>query len=199
MTDTVLLLSGGVDSTALAYTLRPDLAVTIDYGQIPADAEIHASQQICNELEISHTVIKADCSDLGTGPLADTDQLETAVTPEWWPFRNQLLITLGAMHAVTRDADQLILGAVASDTDHADGRPAFYNLMDDVVSFQEGNLHVTTPAIDQTSHELVQDTNAPLNLLAWTHSCHTANHACGECRGCTKRNNVLRQTYDTYS
>jgi len=35
-----ILLSGGLDSIALAYWLRPQIAVTIDYGQRPARAVI---------------------------------------------------------------------------------------------------------------------------------------------------------------
>ena len=37
--NTALLLSGGMDSIALAYWKRPDIALTIDYGQAAADAE----------------------------------------------------------------------------------------------------------------------------------------------------------------
>lgn len=198
MTNTVLLLSGGVDSAALAYSLHPDLAVTIDYGQVPTDAEIQASKQICKELDLPHTIIEADCGDLGTGSMADREQIDAASTPEWWPFRNQLLITLAAMHAVKIDADLLIFGAVQSDNDHADGRSEFFELMDKTVSFQEGTLNVSTPAIDQTSTELVQESGAPLDFLAWAHSCHTSNNACGECRGCTKRSRVMREVFDSY-
>lgn len=199
MTETVLLFSGGLDSAALAYALRPDLALTVDYGQVTADAEIHAATQICEELDLPHTTIQADCGDLGTGSMSEHEQVEAASTSEWWPFRNQLLITLGAMHAVKNGADQLILGTVQSDREHADGRPEFFELIDDAVSLQEGNLNIATPAINQTSKELVQESEAPLSLLAWTHSCHTSNHACGECRGCTKRSSVLHEVFESDS
>lgn len=199
MTTTALLLSGGVDSAALAYAQQPDLAITVDYGQVTADAEIHAAQQICTERDLSHTVIRADCSDLGTGSMAEHEQIEAASTPDWWPFRNQLIITLAAMHAVKHDIDQLIVGTVESDREHADGRPAFIEKMDDIVSFQEGSITIVTPAIDQTSTELVETSGAPLSLLAWTHSCHTSNNACGECRGCTKRSEVMQEAFDAYS
>jgi 7-cyano-7-deazaguanine synthase len=45
-----ILLSGGIDSIALAYWQRPDIAITIDYGQAPAQAEINASTAVASAL-----------------------------------------------------------------------------------------------------------------------------------------------------
>ncbi len=39
MSKTAILLSGGMDSIALAYWKRPELAITINYGQKPFLAE----------------------------------------------------------------------------------------------------------------------------------------------------------------
>jgi 7-cyano-7-deazaguanine synthase len=54
---TGLLLSGGMDSIAIAYWKRPDVAFTIDYGQLSARGEIYASESVCQSLEIPHQVI----------------------------------------------------------------------------------------------------------------------------------------------
>ena len=40
---TALLLSGGMDSIAIAWWKRPDIALTLDYGQQAANAEIKAA------------------------------------------------------------------------------------------------------------------------------------------------------------
>lgn len=189
--ESVLLLSGGVDSSALAYSRQPDLAVTLDYGQSCAEAEVQASTQICDELDISHKVLEVDCSDLGTGQLAGEEQLDVADSPEWWPFRNQLIVTLVATEAVRRGAEDLIVGSVKGDRQHADGRPKFYEMLDELVSFQEGDLSISAPAINLTSEELVKSSKIPLSLLGWTHSCHRSSLACGRCRGCVKRERVL--------
>lgn len=47
-----ILLSGGMDSMALAYLERPDIAFTINYGQRCAEAEIKASAYIAGVLNI---------------------------------------------------------------------------------------------------------------------------------------------------
>lgn len=195
MPETVLLLSGGIDSATLAYSLRPDLTVTVDYGQECAEAEIQASAQIAEQLKLSHEVIEVDCSELGTGTMAGGNQLEIAATPEWWPYRNQLLITLTAMEVVPRGANRLVLGAVGDDGDHADGREKFFDLMDGLLTFQEGNLNVEVPAIDQTSLELVKEVQPPESLLGWTHSCTASTAACGNCSSCKKRQRVLSRAY----
>jgi 7-cyano-7-deazaguanine synthase len=188
---TVLLLSGGIDSTALAFWENPDAALTIDYGQVCAEAEVQAAGEVCRELSIPHEVVHADCSDIGSGSMSSSEeQLEVSPTEEWWPFRNQLIITLGAMKAVRFDASHLILGAVQDDTDHADGRVEFFESMDQVICQQEGGLHIRTPGIHLTSIELVQQSEIPESILAWAHSCHTSNYACGTCRGCRKYREV---------
>lgn len=195
MPETVLLLSGGIDSATLAYSLRPDLAVTVDYGQKCAEAEIQASAQIAEQLKLPHEVIEIDCSELGAGTMADSNQLEIAATPEWWPYRNQLIITLTAMEVVPQGANRLVLGAVGDDGDHADGREKFFELMDELLTFQEGSLNVEVPAIDQTSLELVKEVQPPKSLLGWTHSCTASTTACGNCSSCKKRQRVLSRAY----
>jgi 7-cyano-7-deazaguanine synthase len=194
MIESVLLLSGGVDSTTLAYTHDPDLAVTVDYGQLCANAEIEASAQIASELEIPHEVIAVDCSALGAGKMAGEDESMRGQLPEWWPYRNQLVITLVAMDVVQRNADRLLVGAVAGE-DHADSKPEFFEMMDSLLSFQEGNLTVEAPAINQTTEEFVRQAEPPRSLLGWTHSCTNSNTACGECGSCQKRQEVLSRTY----
>src|SRR4051812_5109212 len=92
----LLLLSGGMDSIALAWAIRPDLSLTIDYGQLAAPGEIRAAKAVCAELGLGHKVLKIDCSGIGSGDMAGARPSEVAPVSEWWPFRNQLLVTMGA-------------------------------------------------------------------------------------------------------
>ena len=95
-----ILLSGGQDSLALAYWLKPDLAVTINYGQAAAPAEIRAGEAFCNQMRLRHEVVQVDCRGLGRGEMVGGPKCHLAPTEEWWPFRNQLLVTLAAMKLV---------------------------------------------------------------------------------------------------
>jgi 7-cyano-7-deazaguanine synthase len=73
---TALLLSGGMDSVAIAWWKRPDIAITLDYGQKAAEAEIGAAKTICQSLDIEqHHIVRVDCSTLGSGDMAGTAEM----------------------------------------------------------------------------------------------------------------------------
>lgn len=184
---TGLLLSGGMDSLSIAWWKRPQWAVTIDYGQKAAAAEKLSAVQICKDLSIEHEVITVDCSALGSGDMAHAAPDAHATTSDWWPYRNQLLITLACMRAISRGVQTLYIGTVKSDGgSHRDGTPEFVSRMDGLLAYQEGALHIVAPAIKYTTAELVRVAGVPSGLLAWAHSCHKAEIACGNCRGCNK-------------
>ncbi|MGB3107767.1 7-cyano-7-deazaguanine synthase [Sphingobacterium siyangense] len=186
-----ILLSGGIDSIALAYLIKPKHAFTIDYGQLPALAEIRSSAAVCIALNIQHHIISVDCSSLGSGDLLNQNAISNSPSPEWWPYRNQLLITLAAMKAISLNVSELMLASVKSDGFHKDGTQDFYTLIDKVMHYQEGGLRITCPAVEMTSSELVKSSKVPDNLLHWAHSCHKSNTPCGQCRGCNKYLQVM--------
>lgn len=192
-----LLLSGGMDSTCLAYWQRPDLCITIDYGQRPAGAEFKAARAVCHALGIEHKCLSVDCSPLGSGDLAGSAALSVAPASDWWPFRNQLLITLAGAVALQSGCETLLVGAVKSDKYHQDGTPEFVQAISELMQMQEGGLSVEAPAGELSAVELVVQSKVPHDILCWAHSCHTSNYACGECRGCVKHYETWGQISDT--
>jgi len=188
-----LLLSGGMDSIAIAYWLRPQCAITVDYGQKPAAAELRAASAVSTALGIDHHVIVADLSALGSGDMAGSAALSVAALSEWWPFRNQMLLTLGAMRAVALGVNRLLIGTLATDGGHADGRSEFVEAMDRVLRAQEGAISLEAPAINLTAAQLIRESGVPMEILAWAHSCHVSDYACGLCRGCRKHYETLAE------
>lgn len=181
-----ILLSGGMDSTALCYQEKPEVAITLDYGQRPANAEIYSASKVAEAMGIEHHIIKIDCSSLGTGDLVNTKQLNIGPSREWWPFRNQLLITLASMKAIKLGIQELLIGSVKTDSFHQDGTQQFYSLINSLTSYQEGSIRILAPAVNQTTTQLIKSSDIPLNILLWAHSCHTSNQPCLRCRGCEK-------------
>jgi 7-cyano-7-deazaguanine synthase len=181
-----LLLSGGMDSLCVAWWQRPALAITIDYGQLPAAAEIDAASAICEELRIQHSVVRVNCRSLGSGDMAGQEASVHAPASDWWPYRNQLLITLAGMRALATGAGELLLGTVSTDESHRDGSPEFVQSMSQLMREQEGSLVVRAPAIHLSTIELVRVSEVPMSILAWAHSCHRSDVPCGACRGCNK-------------
>ena len=190
----LLLFSGGVDSTALAALHRPELSLTIDYGQRPAAGEIRAAAQIASLLGIEHRSITVDASVVGAGVLLDDESSIAGSAPETWPLRNQLLATIAAAYALRNDLDEVLLGIVREDRDrHRDGTPEFVELVDRLTAWQEGGIRVRAPGIEKSSAELVVASRLGQDVFAWTHSCHRAPIACGECPGCWKRAEVWNE------
>jgi len=188
-----ILLSGGMDSIALAYWMHPEVAITLDYGQRSAEAEITAASQVANILSMEHHVLRIDCSSLGSGDLVGTTPIGNAPVSEWWPYRNQMLVTLALMKAIQLGVCELMVGSVKTDAQHTDGTAAFYEQLSKLVLMQEGSIKVTAPAIEMTTVELVKRSGIPENILMYAHSCHTSNHPCGRCHGCTKYMYVKEQ------
>jgi 7-cyano-7-deazaguanine synthase len=188
-----------MDSIAVSYWQMPAIALTIDYGQKAALAEMSAAARVCADLGIRHEQVRVDCSALGSGDMAGEAALEVAPVPEWWPYRNQMLITFAAMKGLSLGVSELMLGSVASDGSHADGRPDFYAAADALLHLQEGAMRVSAPALTMSTVELVRSSRVPRELLSWAHSCHVGDLACGACRGCVKHYQVTNELFgDAY-
>lgn len=188
-----ILLSGGMDSLALLYWKRPEHAITINYGQAPAETEIRSSGVVCSELGIEHHVITIDCSSLGSGDLLNQKSINNSPSSEWWPYRNQMLVTFACMKGIALGINELYVGSVKSDGFHKDGAEEFYEKLSEVVEYQEGNIKVSSPGIHYSTAELILHSKIPQELLFWAHSCHVSNVACGRCRGCSKYSQVMQE------
>lgn len=181
-----LLLSGGMDSVSIAWWKRPSVSIFVDYGQKPARAEEGAGRAASEVMGLRYEVVRADCSALGSGDLAGRPAAAVAPASEWWPYRNQLILTIAGTVALQLGETELMIGALRTDGHHADGRPEFIQKISALMEMQEGALSVTAPAVDFSAPELVEVSQIPQSVLAWAHSCHTGNLACGQCRGCVK-------------
>ncbi|WP_448649003.1 7-cyano-7-deazaguanine synthase [Pseudomonas corrugata] len=193
---TALLLSGGMDSLCIAWWKRPDVAITIDYGQLPAEAEITAAGAICKALSIEQHVVKINCRALGSGDMAGVGANDHAPASDWWPYRNQMLVTFAAMKAISLGVTHLMLGTVRSDGSHMDGTKEFVHKLNSLLSMQEGGMSVEAPAIDLSTAELARLSGVPAEFIIWAHSCHKANVPCGACRGCNKYVETLVELQD---
>jgi 7-cyano-7-deazaguanine synthase len=188
-----MLLSGGLDSTAIAALERPALCLFVDYGQRPAGAERATSRLVATELGLALDEVSMDLSIFGEGMLVGRDSWGSA-TPEWFPFRNQFLITAAAAFAVTRGYDAVLIGTVGGDGErHVDGTSDFVTRIAALVAMQEGGIRVHAPYVDVDPVEVIRRSSVDARLLRRTYSCHTGNLACGQCPGCRRRFEILHR------
>jgi 7-cyano-7-deazaguanine synthase len=195
--NSVLLFSGGLDSTALAAITRPRICLYVDYGQRPAAGEKAAAERIAEALGLRLLTTQLQLTDFGSGLLLDDATAATAApSPEWWPFRNQFLATAGAAIAVRYDASEVLVGSVLGDGDrHVDGSAGFYNAVDAVTAMQEGGIRVHAPALGLSTEDLLRASGLDEAVIGWSVSCHRSSRPCDDCPGCWKRDRVLHSVF----
>ena len=133
--DSIIVLSGGMDSVTLLYEFRANiaLAVTFDYGSNHNRREIEFARMHCERLGIEHIVIPLDFmakyfkSSLLEGAEAipegnyDDENMKSTVVP----FRNGIMLAVACGLAESRGLSHVMIANHAGD--HAiypDCRPA---------------------------------------------------------------------------
>ncbi|MGN1247291.1 MAG: 7-cyano-7-deazaguanine synthase, partial [Paludibacteraceae bacterium] len=144
MKDSIIVLSGGLDSTTLLYEYqaRIALAVSFDYGSNHNRRELAFAALHCERLGIKHLIIPLDFihqyfhSSLLSGADAvpegnyDDENMRSTVVP----FRNGIMLAVAAGLAEDNGLQQIMMANHAGD--HAiypDCRPSFVQAMDNAV------------------------------------------------------------------
>ena len=134
--DTVIILSGGMDSVTLLYDQqeRIALAVSFDYGSKHNDREIPFARLHCERLGIPHIVIPLDFmtkyfksslleggEEIPEGHYADENMKSTVV-----PFRNGIMLSIAVGIAESNDLRFVMMANHAGDhTIYPDCTPQF--------------------------------------------------------------------------
>ena len=191
-----LLLSGGLDSSAIAAIEKPNRLLFIDFGQVSAASERLAARAIADHLSLPLDEIGIDLRGVGSGMLVGSPPDIQGTAPEWFPYRNQHLATIAAAHALKHGLKSVILGVVAGDENrHVDGTSSFVSMLGGLISQQEGGVRLLAPHIRTEPVDLISRCGLPEAIVRKTHSCHTANEACDTCPGCVRREEILRQVF----
>ena len=198
--DSVIIYSGGLDSTTLLYEERDRvaLAVTYDYGSNHAAREISCARMHCQRLGIEHLVIDLAfmkqyfTSSLLSGSDAipegnyDDENMKSTVVP----FRNGIMLSIACGLAESRGLKRVLIANHGGD--HAiypDCRPEFVDAMD--AAMQAGtyiNVKIAAPYTHLTKAELVRRGAAMGIDYSETYSCYKGGEKhCGCCGTCTER------------
>lgn len=198
--DSLIVLSGGLDSTTLLheYKERTALAVTFDYGSNHNGREIACARRQCAALGIEHIVIPLSFmgeyfkSSLLSGADAipdggyDTDNMKSTVVP----FRNGIMLSVACGLAESRGLKHVLIANHGGD--HAiypDCRRPFVEAMD--LAMREGtyiNVSILAPYTDITKADIVARGSKLGVNYADTYSCYKGGKRhCGTCGTCTER------------
>jgi len=155
--------------------------------------EIETSASIARKLGLKHDIIRAPL--IKKFGLSNPNQKRKSKKPEFWPFRNQFIATVAAMHFSGGGAKEIWFGSVKTDTRFLDGSKMFFQLLNSLVSYQDSKVVIKAPALSLSTEELIERSKIPFSILGATFSCHRSNVACGDCPGCQKQRSVLFSNY----
>jgi 7-cyano-7-deazaguanine synthase len=214
MTPSVVLFSGGLDSTTALYWAKRRrgavLALTFDYGQRHR-VEIRMARTTAKKAGVPWMLLKVDLTQVGGSALTDpaiavpkrSRFAHGAGGPPvtYVPFRNGVLLALAAAWAEARGAGEIITGFNVIDSpDYPDTRPAFVRAMERAINagtraaFTGKRFRITSPFIRLKKSEIVR---IGLKLDAdYSHSvsCYDGHEVpCGRCSACLLRRRAFRE------
>jgi 7-cyano-7-deazaguanine synthase len=185
---TLVLLSGGIDSTvALAHT-KAELALSVNYGQTHR-RELRAATAIAKHYGVEHheiniaAALDIPCALTGQGTIPDTRAVEPDST--FVPGRNLVLIAIAAAWANAWGYGAVVIGANADDNaGYPDCRPKFVEALSDATSAGYG-VSVWAPLVRMTKRQVIaygRQLDIPFGL---TWSCYRGGaEPCGRCGAC---------------
>ncbi len=208
--DTVVLLSGGLDSaTVLALALaagRRPVCLSFRYGQ-RHEHELRAAARLAAAAGVEHLVCGIDLGVFGGSALTDAsidvphgrpaDEISAGIPVTYVPARNTVFLSFALALAEVRGAREIHIGVNAIDySGYPDCRPEFiaaYERMANLATragVEGRGVHIVAPLQDLSKAEIVR---RGLDLgvdYGQTHSCYDPSpegEACGTCDACQLR------------
>lgn len=204
MKDSVIVVSGGMDSVTLLYEMKERIAlgISFDYGSNHNKREIAFARLHCERLNIRHIVIDLDfmhryfkssllegADAIPEGHYADENMRSTVV-----PFRNGIMLAIAAGIAESNNLKYLLIANHGGDhTIYPDCRPEFISAMS--AATKAGTypgIEVLAPYTNITKGEIALRGKALGVNYAETWSCYKGgDKPCGKCGTCIERREAL--------
>jgi len=202
--DSVIILSGGMDSVTLLYDQqeRIALAVSFDYGSNHNAREIPFARLHCERLDIPHIVIPLDfmtkyfkssllegADAIPEGHYADDNMKSTVV-----PFRNGIMLSIAVGIAESNELKYVMMANHAGDhTIYPDCTPEFVDAFNQAA--QAGTfvrIGLLSPFVNMTKGDIALRGKELGIDYAETWSCYKGGERhCGKCGTCVERREAL--------
>ena len=203
MNQSVLLLSGGLDSTVnMAIAVAEGavrLAITCDYGQRAAVREIASARAISRRYAVRHLIIPITwLGEIAATPLTRADAtvpspadegFDVADAKVWIPNRNGVLLNVAAACAEAIGADSVITGFNAEEAvNFPDNSAGFIAAANEAFRFScKRPVRTMSHTIDLDKKQIFQLArryDAPVELSWW---CYDGGDApCWRCASCAR-------------
>lgn len=204
--DSILVLSGGMDSTTMLYDYKDRIAVavTFHYGSNHNEREAECARWHCRQLGIEHIEIPLafmsqyfESSLLsGAEAIPDGDYRDETMRSTVVPFRNGIMLAVAAGLAESRGLTTVMLANHSGD--HAiypDCRPEFVKAMGEAIGAGTyEHIELFAPYTALTKGQIAAR-GARLGVdYSKTYSCYKGGeHHCGTCGTCVERKEALAE------
>lgn len=203
LSEGVILVSGGLDSTTLMYLFLNNninfVPLFINYGQHCKDKEYETLLEVIppqykNKIEVIDvsSIYKYSKSKF----IQPVDLWENKITADelYIPYRNVLLLTIGASFAQTLGMNKVYSAFINSN--HAkeiDCSSAFFNKLDELLS-EYGSIKIEMPFRNLSKYDVAKLGISCKAPIGGTFSCQASPIIpCGACPNCVDRLNAIRQ------
>lgn len=203
----VLLASGGLDSTTLAYWLKDRQIIFrplfIDYGQHFAKTELDSLQnnlpgEYKTFIEIINVrdIYKGCKSILISEPNLWFDNV--SYKDMYIPYRNLLFLSIAAAYAQTNGLDKVYSAFINSNhAQEIDCSADFFNQLEILLS-EYGSVSIEMPFRNMTKYEVAKIGISLKAPIGKTFSCQASSDIpCGACPNCVDRLNALENLYQS--
>ena len=206
MKDSVIIVSGGMDSITLLYDKKNEIAlgISFNYGSNHNAKEIPLAEMHCRRLGIKHITINLDFmgqyfkSSLleGGGAIPEGNYADENMKSTVVPFRNGIMLSIAIGIAESNNLKKVLIANHGGDhTIYPDCRPEFIKAID--AAAYAGtfvNAHVEAPYTHITKGDIAR-IGKRLGLdYAETWSCYKgADKHCGRCGTCIERKEALTE------
>ncbi len=198
----VCLLSGGMDSSTLAYHAKSKgydiLSLHLNYGQRTEGKELASAKKIASLLEAEAFIeISLDFfTKFGASSLTDKeiavekfDPARVHLPNTYVPFRNANLLAIATSFAEARGADAIFIGVQALDySGYPDCRPEFIDAFQKVIDLgtkETTKITLFAPFIHMTKADILRKGIKLGVPYEHTWSCYkNEGKACGTCGSC---------------
>lgn len=205
MKDSIIVLSGGMDSVTLLhdYKDRIALAITFDYGSNHNIRETGCARINCKMLGIEHVVISLEFihhyfkSSLlsGADEIPEGNYNEENMKSTVVPFRNGIMLSVACGLAESRGLKHVMLANHSGDHSiYPDCRPEFVSAMSQAMSNGTyDHVDIIAPYTNITKGEIAMIGKRIGLDYSLTYSCYKGGeYHCGRCGTCRERIEAMR-------
>ena len=206
MKDSVIVVSGGMDSVTLLYEKKDEIAlgISFDYGSNHNHNELPLAALHCQRLGIEHVVVplgfmhqyfKSSLLESGDS-IPDGSYDEENMKSTVVPFRNGVMLAVAAGIAESNGLTKVLIANHGGDhTIYPDCRPEFIAAMDAAVEAGTfARVRVVAPYTNISKADIARRGRALGIDYAETWSCYKGGHVhCGTCGTCVDRKEALRE------